>query len=176
MTRPACFSELLCGLPYSCCGKVPNTVWGLFQTSFLQGPCCPLALHRPALGCWMLSAQACEQPRRRAGHEGWLAPLGGPAWLLFLLRTCRGSTRGFVGHAGNAGNGALLPCLVSDEVICKPRQGRAACSLYSLPVKAWKSWKEFQLALEALLLSELCPAMAMLKGCRKRARVLAFPL
>lgn len=67
------------------------------------------------------------------------------------------------------------PHLVSDEVICKPRYGRAACSLYSLPVKAWKRWQEFYLALEARLLSELCPAVAVLKGYRKRAGVLAFP-
>lgn len=60
----------------------------------------------------------------------------GLAWLLFLLRTRRGSTRAFVGHTGNTGNGAMLPHLVSDEVICKPRHGRAARSLYALPVKA----------------------------------------
>lgn len=47
---------------------------------------------------------------------------------------------------------------------------------FSLPVKAWKSWKESELALVAQLLSELCPAVVMLRGCRKRARMLAFPL
>lgn len=95
---------------------------------------------------WGVDAVRCcmsaEPPRRRAAHEGRLAPLGSLAWLLFLLRTDRGSTRGFVGHSGNAGSGALLPHLVSDEAICTPRHGTAACSLFpflSRPGKAGKS-------------------------------------
>lgn len=78
-----------------------------------------------------------------SGSPGVTCTSGVPGLAVFLLWTWRGSTVGFVGHAGDARNGALLSPLVSDEVICKPRHLQSSVRGFSLLVKACESWKEF---------------------------------